>query len=91
LDVLKPAILETDVHLSQLPQSLSEMKANVQFAPSSEALQVFAFLQIVYKAHGFNSGFKLTIRWGKKSLNTAVIVLPQDLELLLNAPKSNVA
>jgi hypothetical protein len=26
LGVLKPAILETDVHLSQLPQSLSEMR-----------------------------------------------------------------
>jgi hypothetical protein len=26
LGVLKPAIVETDVHLSQLPQSLSEMR-----------------------------------------------------------------
>jgi hypothetical protein len=26
MGVLKPAILETDVHLSQLPQSLSEMR-----------------------------------------------------------------
>jgi hypothetical protein len=30
LGVLKPAILATDVHLSQLPQSLSEMRNHYQ-------------------------------------------------------------